>query len=287
MQKSLRKRSQFSIPLLGILFLGLSLSNGVADEPNREQATQPTELVRLFDGTFLKETKLEDPNKVFRITDGMLHVTGEGFGGLLTKTEYRDYHCVLEFKWGKKTWEPRKEKTKDSGLLVHSVGADGGYGGIWMPSIEVQIIEGGVGDFILVSGNGKDGKPIPFSLTAETARDRDDEVIWKAGGKRETFDLKNRRRINWYGRDPDWKDVIGFRGQHDIESPDGEWTRIDVKCDGGRIEVFVNGTKVNEGLDVYPSSGRLQLQTELAEMFVRRWELYPLDKAPKPAKPKN
>lgn len=264
----------------------------LAEDAERASATRPEEQIRLFDGkslapfyTFLKDTKYEDPRKVFGITDGMLHISGDGFGGLVTKQEYRDYHCVLEFKWGTKTWQTRTDKTKDSGLLVHSRGADGGYGGIWMPSIEVQIIEGGVGDFILVSGNDKNGKPVPMSVTCEVDRDRDGEVIWKKGGERETFDLNNRRRINWYGRDPDWKDVIGFRGKNDVESPDGEWTRIDTICDGDHIQVFVNGVMVNEAFEVTPSFGRLQLQTELAELFVRRYELWPIGKGPKPAKP--
>ena len=260
----------------------------------RGSAVRPTEVIRLFDGksldgfyTWMKDTQREDPRKVFRVTDGMLHVTGDGLGGLVTNKEYRDYHCILEIKWGVRTWGNRIDRTKDSGLLVHSIGADGGYNGIWMPSIEAQIIEGGFGDFILVSGNDKDGNPVPLSLTSETARDRDGEVIWKEGGRRETFNLQNRRRINWYGRDPDWKDVLGFRGKHDVESPDGQWTRMDVICDGGHIRIFVNGVKVNEAFDSFPTYGRLQLQTELAECFVRRWELWPLGKGPKPAPAEN
>jgi hypothetical protein len=39
---------------------------------------------------------------------------------------------------------------------------------------------------------------------------------------------------------------------------------------------------VNEAFDVTPTEGRIQLQTELAEIFYRRWELWPLDKGPKP-----
>ena len=39
--------------------------------------------------------------------------------------------------------------------------------------------------------------------------------------------------------------------------------------------------KVNEGFEANPSYGRLQMQTELAELFIRRWELWPLGKAPK------
>jgi hypothetical protein len=248
-------------------------------------------VIKLFDGksleglyTFLKDTQYEDPRQVFRVTDGLLHVTGDGLGSVITKNEYRDYHLVLEFKWGPRTWGAREQKTRDSGLLIHSVGADGGYGGTWMPSIEVQIIEGGMGDFILVAGNDKEGQPVPLSLTCEAGRDRDGEVIWKKGGQRETFDLKNRKRINWFGRDPDWEDKINFRGPHDVDSPLGQWTRFDVICDGGHIETYVNGVKVNEAFDSHPQQGRIQLQAELAEIFFRRWELYPLGQGPKPAK---
>ena len=91
------------------------------------------------------------------------------------------------------------------------------------------------------------------------------------------------KRVNWFGRDPDWKDERDIRGPDDRDSPHGQWTRMDVICDGDHIETFVNGTKVNEAFDVSPNEGRVQLQTELAEIYFRRWELWPLDKAPKPA----
>lgn len=257
----------------------------------RDKAIAPEDgVIRLFDGkslegfyTWLKETGYKDPGRVFRVTDGMLHVTGDGLGAIVTKDAYRDYHLVLEYKWGERTWGKRKNRTKDSGLLIHSVGPDGGYNGTWMHSIEVQIIEGGVGDFILVAGKDENGRPLPISLTCETARDRDGEVVWKKGGKRETFNLKNRRRINWFGRDPDWKDELGFRGSRDPDSPGGKWTRLDVIAEGGRIEVYVNGTKVNEAFEASPSAGRLQLQSELAEIFIRRWDLWPAGQGPRPA----
>lgn len=256
----------------------------LAQEPIR-----PTEPIKLFDGqtlgdcyTYLKDTKREDPRRVFRVTEGMLHFTGDGLGSLITNKEYRDYHLVLEFKWGEKTFEPRTQKAKDSGLLIHSRGKDGGYDGTWMPSIEVQIIEGGMGDYILVNGAGTDGQPVPISLTCEVDRDRDKEVIWKQGGQRETFDLKNRKRINWFGRDPDWADKLGFRGARDIDRSQTEWTRFDVICDRGHVQNYVNGTLVNEAFDVTPKAGRIQLQVELAEIFFRRWELYPVGQGPQP-----
>jgi hypothetical protein len=38
--------------------------------------------------------------------------------------------------------------------------------------------------------------------------------------------------------------------------------------------------KVNEAFDASPREGRIQLQSELAEIFFRRWELWPLGKGP-------
>jgi hypothetical protein len=251
-----------------------------AAKEDRQKATRPTKTVQLFNGkdltgfhTWLKDTKHEDPRKVFRVTDGMLHITGDGLGYVCTDEAYRDYRLTAEFRWGKRTWADRKEKAKDSGILVHCVGPPGNYNGTWMASIEYQVIEGGVGDFILVRGKYEDGTTVPLNLTAEVAKDRDGESVWKKGGERKTF---TSGRINWYGRDPDWKDVLGFRGKEDVESPDGEWTKCEVVCDGGRIQAYVNGKLVNEASDAFPSAGKILFQAELAEVFFRSIELHPL-----------
>jgi hypothetical protein len=277
-----------------IAFCALATSavqNWAAAEPAISPKDAP---IKLFDGkslgdcyTWLKDTRRKDPRQVFRVADGLLHVTGDGLGSIITNKAYRDYHLVLEYKWGDKTWRDRVNAARDSGLLIHSNGADGSYDGTWMPSIEVQIIEGGVGDFVFVIGKDDAGKPVTLSLTANVTRDRDDEVVWKQDGDKETFANANIRRINWFGRDPDWKDEKDFRGPRDVDSPHGEWTRIDVIAEDGHIEVFVNGVKVNEAFDAAPREGRIQLQTELAEVFYRRWELWPLEKGPKPAKAKQ
>jgi hypothetical protein len=278
----------------GVCIVSITL-NAWGEEPRKqshvEEAVLPTDdVIHLFDGkslgdcyTWLKDTKREDPHRVFQVHDGLLHISGDGLGAIVTNKRYRDYHLVLEFKWGTRTWHDREKAAMDSGLLVHSNGADGGYNGIWMPAIEVQIIEGGVGDFVPVPGKDETGKPVQLAYTCHVGRDRDGEVIWNPDGPRETFKLGSLKRVNWFGRDPDWQDVKGFRGPHDKDSPPGQWTRLDVICDGGRIEVFVNGTKVNEAFDVSPREGKLQLQSELAEVYYRRWELWPLGKGPKPA----
>lgn len=243
-----------------------------------------TGVVKLFNGTnldglytYFQDTQFDDPRHVVTVADGLLHISGDGLGGVSTRAAYRDYHMICEFRWGGQTWKSRADRARDSGVLVHGQGPEGGYGGIWMESIETQIIEGGTGDFIVVRGQGT----VAPSLSAEVIKDRDGESVWHAGGARETF---TSGRVNWFGRDPDWADQRGFRGKNDVESPLGQWTRMDVICRGDRIAVYVNGTQVNEAADVHPSAGKLTLQSELAEIFVRRWELWPLDQAPTPAK---
>ena len=46
------------------------------------------------------------------------------------------------------------------------------------------------------------------------------------------------------------------------------------------MQYQVNGKTVNEAYDASPSQGKILLQTEQAELFVRRWELWPLGQAP-------
>jgi len=252
-----------------------------AAPPERGSARTPLDgPVKLFNGENLehfyvwhKESKYADPNRVFTVADGMLRVSGEGFGGLITLDDWRDYHLVIEFKWGEKTWGNRVDRARDSGLLVHCWGPDGGFGNTWMASIEAQIIEGGVGDILVLGGSDPlTGRAYPVSLTAETARDRDGETVWKRGAEPQAF---TKGRINWFGRDPDWKDTIGFRGKDDLESPFGEWTRMDVIAAGDTLVYKVNGTVVNEARGCSPSAGKILLQTEQAELFVRRLELWP------------
>jgi hypothetical protein len=102
-----------------------------------------------------------DPKGVFKVEDGVIHISGEEFGCLTTKHEYDNYRLHLEVKWGTKKWPPRdREKTpRDSGILMHCVGPDK----VWTKSIECQIQEHDFGDFFLVDGttievNGKTEK---------------------------------------------------------------------------------------------------------------------------------
>jgi hypothetical protein len=138
-----------------------------------------------------------------------------------------------------------------------------------MESIECQIIEGGCGDLLMVGGRGKP------SLTCETRLGPDKQLYYEKGGTPVT---KNAGRYNWWGRDPDWKDVLGFRGKNDVEKPFGEWNRIEVVCDGDSITNIVNGYLVNVGTRSSHTEGKIQFQSEGAEIFLRKIEIRPLIK---------
>ena len=136
----------------------------------------PTSVIKLFDGkslanfdTWLVDHHESDPERVFSVVDQIdgapaIRISGQFWGGLLTKQAYRDYRLIVEYRWGGVTWGERKTRTRDSGVLIHAQGRPGNtrkdFNGPWLRSLEFQIIEGGVGDFISVSGFADDGEQI-------------------------------------------------------------------------------------------------------------------------------
>jgi hypothetical protein len=211
--------------------------------------------------------KNNDPEKVFTVEGGMIRVSGKVFGCFVTEKEYENYHLVVEFKWGEKTWAPRAQRAMDSGVLLHCVGEDGAAG-VWMESVECQMIEGGTGDFILVKGKNQP------TLTATVAK-RGGQSYYDPKGTPTSF---TGGRINWWGRDPGWKDIQGFRGKEDVEKPAGEWNTLECVCAGDTITNVLNGKVVNKGTNCSHTKGKILFQSEGAEVFFRSIELLPLKK---------
>jgi hypothetical protein len=221
---------------------------------------------------------------VFTVVDQVdgapaIRISGQHFGGIITHERYTNYRLVVEYRWGLITWEPRKDKTRDGGVLLHCQGENGNTGadfkGPWMRSLEYQIIEGGTGDMILVAGyeRGQTEPLFPSFKTTITPNSR----IWNPKGTPVEL-TKGRHRTDWEKKDPQWRDVIGFRGLNDVEKPFGEWNRLEAICDGGNATYLLNGIKVNEARDGSLHEGRILIQSEGAEMFVRKVELHPLNR---------
>ena len=166
---------QASAGWLGTQWFGVHSPKALA----RDAKTTPSSsgFVRLFNGKdlrglygWLKDTKYKDPRKVFSVEDGILKISGEVAGYLATEKEYRDYHLVVEYKWGAKTYGAKT--ARNSGILLHAVGSDGNPSP-WMSSIECQVAQGCVGDFIAMEGAryaGLTPTRLVDRLGAETSR---------------------------------------------------------------------------------------------------------------------
>ena len=233
--------------------------------------------IQLFNGkdfwgwyTFIKEKGRDnDPLKVFTVQNGMIRISGEEFGCITTNDEFENYKLTVKFKWGDQTYSPRTDKARDSGILLHSVGEDGASSSTWMHSIECQIIEGGTGDFIVV-GDGSSN----FSISSPVAPEKQgNSYVFQPEGNKVTI---NSGRINWFGRDPEWKDFKDFRGKNDIEKPVGKWNLIECIVKGNEIHIYLNGILVNQAFNVMPQKGKIQIQSEGAEVFFKKIIITPL-----------
>ncbi|HWQ55789.1 MAG TPA: DUF1080 domain-containing protein [Bryobacteraceae bacterium] len=212
--------------------------------------------IRLFNGkdldgfyTYLRSHgKNQDPDRVFRVEKGQIHVSGAEYGYLCTEREFGDYYLSAEFRWGDATWAPRETKARDSGILFHVGGDDK----VWPRSIEFQMIEGGTGDIIVVDGT---------SLTV----------------KGETRD---KGRFDRFGKGP-WQDVIGYRDPNgEVEKPRGKWNRMEMWVEGDKVRMHLNGKLVNEGTGASVTKGKILFQSEGAEVWFRNIVLRPLRPTP-------
>ncbi len=126
----------------------------IAVELSNKKADNFSSFKSLFNGkdiggwnSFLKTNGLnKDPDTVFSVSDGLLHITGKEFGYLVTEKTYSNFHLIAEFKWGEKKFPPREDKPRDNGILYHVVPSDK----VWPRAIECQIQEGDCGDFWLI-----------------------------------------------------------------------------------------------------------------------------------------
>jgi Domain of Unknown Function (DUF1080) len=292
MNPSILSRRWFWLTMIVCVSAPLVLDGHQATAHRADPITPRDKPIVLFDGrnlehfyTWTRDTRYEDPRSIFNVARDrqrpVIHITGDGYGGLITKHEYTNYRLVAEYRWGERTWGDRRERARDSGVLVHGIGPDGGstvqrQGGVspWLTSVEFQIIEGGVGDLLVLPGTDASGQALEVGATVEIA-DRNGTMYWQKGGEPRRI---TRGRVNWFNKDPASTGALGFRGANDVDSPGQEWTRLECVADGDKLTFLVNGVIVNEASSVTPTAGKIQFQTEQAEIYFRTIELHPLKK---------
>ena len=201
--------------------------------------------------TFLTSAGLNsDPEHVFQVENGVIHVSGKDMGYIITKKTYQNFYLRAEFKWGEGTYESREGKARDSGILYNVQGEQK----VWPRSIEFQIMEGGTGDFWMTDGAALTGKD----------------------GVRVTGPAGKALKIDRFGKGPS-ENVVGFRDPvGEVEKPHGEWNVLELVTQGNDVKQYVNGKLVNEGMDPSPTSGKILFQSEGAEVYFRDIKLYPL-----------
>lgn len=235
------------------------------------EPTSEVEGLKKEDGKYIEPIGLNnDPLNVFSVVeeDGepAIRISGEVFGILVTEQEFENFHLSVEFKWGEKKYPPREDKKRDSGILYHSFGKEGAVGRVWMKSVEIQVQEGDVGDLWCVGETTTNVRTyIPQSGPFKYSPEEEFLAINYDGNSR--FCQKST----------------------DHEKPNGEWNRVDVYAFGRESIHVVNGQKnlhltdigqfVN-GEIVALTKGKIQLQSEGAEVFYRDITIKPIKEIP-------
>ena len=199
---------------------------------------QETKMKPLFNGKDLSgwysflttKGKNNDPEKVFTVENGLLHITGKEFGYICTEDVFKDFHLSVEFKWGQKKYPPRDADTikRDNGICFYMPLSEKDF--VWPKSIECQVQEGDVGDMWLI-----------------------DSTTVVMDGKR---------------TEP--KNFTMVKKKKDNEKPNGEWNLVEVIVNKGKITYIVNGVVVNEAESPSLNEGKILIQSEGAEIFYRK-----------------
>ena len=205
------------------------------------------------------------PENVFSVCDldgeSVIHISGEVFGSLATKESFSNYHARIVMKWGE------KETTNfNCGLLYHSHGPMGASFDTFMSSIECQLKHGQMGEVYMI---GTD-----VLLDAKTD-ESDGKFVYNEKAPVHSIGAKNNVRM------------VSIR--ESAENPVGEWNTVEIYCVGQESVHVVNGKVVmrtsnlqyeKDGKMVPLTGGRIQLQSEGGELYVKSVEVRPITKIP-------
>jgi hypothetical protein len=249
------------------LFNGRNLDNWDMFMAAPDPAWEVPGMARAPDGGYPEPIgRNRDPLKVFTFetVDGQpaLHVSGQGFGTIMTKESYRNFHLRLQVKWSERKWGYKKDAPRDCGLLYFCHGAPNAVDGTWPRSVEFQIQEHDMGDLYAL-------------FTRVTVRAREDGT-YDPAGKPTPFAVQ--------GPSGNRCAKLG-----DPEKPKGEWNTLDLYCFGADSMHVVNGVvvmrlhgaeRIDGAAPAAISAGPIALQTEGAEVYYRNVEISPITAMP-------
>jgi Domain of Unknown Function (DUF1080) len=232
--------------------------------------------------TFSNGKKNEDPNHLFQIHDGIIHMYKDAAQGskqpsgyIATEKEYSHYHLRFQYKWGTKRFAPRVDVKRDAGLMYHMIDKDV----VWPRSIECQVQEGDVGDIFTVYARvTATVDPATTNLTATINTNATTHVIRTNMSCRPVFKEAVDGGIPYVqGTSGGIHRVIRSKNYEE----DG-WNTVEVIVRGDSAVHIVNG-KVNNRLEhmeymknnqwVPLDHGKIVFQQEFAEVLYRNIEI--------------
>ncbi|PIB35982.1 hypothetical protein BFP72_11535 [Reichenbachiella sp. 5M10] len=198
----------------------------------------------------------------------VLQVSGEYYGCAISKVAYDNYHFRIQVKWGDKQWPPREHLLKDAGILYHSIGEPGvEYWRSWMLSQEFQIMEGHMGDYWSQATSAIDIRAyIPEGVMSPVADVSQPFLPMGQGQESGGYCMRS--------------------ANHEVA---GEWTTLDLICFEDKSVHIVNGQIVmvlrhsryeKDGQMTPLIRGKIQLQSEAAEVYYKGAEIRPLEAMP-------
>lgn len=218
-----------------------------------------------------------DPTGVFTVAAedgaGIVRVSGRTLGAITTVEEFDGLHFRVQYRWGLGRFGNRAAVARDTGILYAAVGPPDPRTG-WMTSVENNIMEKGTGQWWSVNGAVIDAEGewitdanelfVPYKREGRGERN----LVWRRGAPRVAVTKDN-----------------GITPPFDVEQPFGNWNTVEVVFWGGQCIHVLNG-RVNlvavnprhrDGDAWRPlARGRIQLQSEGAEVSFRKAEVRPL-----------
>jgi hypothetical protein len=215
-----------------------------------------------------------DPLKIASVVEvegkPAIRLTSEIHGGVTTVNSFSNYHLRLQFKWGDKRKGQKPEQTRNSGVIYHAFGPQGGVKTRWMSGHQFQIQEGNCGDYVAM---GDAAGEIPAE---------------KIDGKKYRY-RKAGEKVMFGNTVPAGPNCA--KDGDKLEKPVGEWNTLEIICVGDECAQSINGQEVLRVKSFKTaadgkvagslSEGRIQLQMEGWELYFRNIELRPLTAWPK------
>ena len=201
----------------------------------------------------------------------VLRISGEIYGCVFTKQDFSNYDLKLKVKWGNKKWVPRLDEPRDSGILYNSQGKCGvDYWHSWMLGQEFQVSEhqkgNAMGDYWCIANSSADVHAA-YNVTKDTLKYNQAAALVKMGHGGPGF----------------------CQAAANYELPNGQWNELElINVDGKSVHI-VNGHVVltvnNSGYVVNGqhqplTHGKIQLQSEAAEVFYKSILIKPIDAMP-------